>query len=458
MRAPSSSVVFSRSLHHPAGVRAGLHSNVASPAVERNRSEAVAEADRKCSARLGTSASPSKTGMVAQESVSRSLTLPPTGVSPRPAASHSAATVSRRVRSRAWAACARARRLGARPDDARAAAHHEPAPRERAVHGQHVVAVADLEVETSAGGSPGTLVGRSCSSSRRALPPADARRVIRRAGERPRLVAGVHAVSRKARFDGRQGSREVLPGAREGSTRHGRPPRPARRASAAAASTEASIADSMTLIASCRSSLFEDPKRLLDCLGRTVAQICVSLTEETTSGVIQRMSTLADWADTVQVRGDLVHGTWTLEILRAERGHRVRLPAGGRGRRWDTARAGAARSFSRRSSGASYYVDIEYRSDLVDVAWKSRAAASSLLPRHGGDARGPRGLYARMCDSRRRRGQDRGDSTLGSRRGPRAAAGGARGRVPRRPLVAIALVRSASSRGWWGTLPRAPFM
>ena len=46
-------------------------------------------------------------------------------------------------------------------------------------------------------------------------------------------------------------------------------------------------------------------------------RICVSLTEETTAGVIERMETLAGLADLFEVRADLVLDLDLLAILRA---------------------------------------------------------------------------------------------------------------------------------------------
>ena len=48
-----------------------------------------------------------------------------------------------------------------------------------------------------------------------------------------------------------------------------------------------------------------------------MAQICVSLREGTTRGVIDRMASLAGLADLFEVRGDLVSDLDLLEILRA---------------------------------------------------------------------------------------------------------------------------------------------
>ena len=50
-----------------------------------------------------------------------------------------------------------------------------------------------------------------------------------------------------------------------------------------------------------------------------MTQICVSLTDETTAGVVARLAAAAHSADLFEVRGDLVRDLDLLTILRAKR-------------------------------------------------------------------------------------------------------------------------------------------
>ncbi len=52
-------------------------------------------------------------------------------------------------------------------------------------------------------------------------------------------------------------------------------------------------------------------------LGEHMAGICISLTDETTAAVVDRMATLADEADLFEIRGDRVRDLDLLAVLRA---------------------------------------------------------------------------------------------------------------------------------------------
>ena len=97
-------------------------------------------------------------------------------------------------------------------------------------------------------------------------------------------------------------------------------------------------------------------------------RICVSLTEETTEGVIERMAALAGIADLFEVRADLVLDLDLLAILRARvKPLMLTCRAESEGGRWAdndprrrlTLLEGVKRGYD--------YVDIEHRSGLLDV-------------------------------------------------------------------------------------------
>jgi 3-dehydroquinate dehydratase / shikimate dehydrogenase len=131
-----------------------------------------------------------------------------------------------------------------------------------------------------------------------------------------------------------------------------------------------------------------------------VAQICVSLTEETTRGVIQSMSTLAGLADLFEVRGDLVRDLDLLEILRARTRPIVfACRPVGEGGHWDDGESRRRLVLLEAVKRGFDYVDVEYRSDLVDVAME-KSGSGLIVSYHDmeGTPADLEGLYARMCD------------------------------------------------------------
>jgi len=99
-----------------------------------------------------------------------------------------------------------------------------------------------------------------------------------------------------------------------------------------------------------------------------MTKICVSLTEETTAGVVERMEELAGIADLFEIRADLILDLDLLTILRAKTRPLMltcrAVSEGGRladddPRRRLTLLEGVKRGFD--------YVDVEYRSAFVDV-------------------------------------------------------------------------------------------
>jgi 3-dehydroquinate dehydratase / shikimate dehydrogenase len=97
-------------------------------------------------------------------------------------------------------------------------------------------------------------------------------------------------------------------------------------------------------------------------------RICVSLTEETTEAVIERMQALAGVADLFEVRGDLVLDLDLLSILRARvKPLMLTCRSESEGGRWaddDPRRRKALLEGVKRGYD---YVDIEHRSGLLDV-------------------------------------------------------------------------------------------
>ena len=191
-----------------------------------------------------------------------------------------------------------------------------------------------------------------------------------------------------------------------------------------------------------------------------MAQICVSLTEETTRGVIQSMSTLAGLADLFEVRGDLVRDLDLLEILRARTRPIVfACRPVGEGGRWDDGESRRRQVLLEAVKRGFDYVDVEYRSDLVDVAME-KSGSGLIVSYHDmeGTPADLEGLYARMCD--------RGADVVKIAVTPHSVADV--GRLLRlaarvavshgRPLVAIALGPLGVITRLVGGRYRAPFM
>jgi 3-dehydroquinate dehydratase/shikimate dehydrogenase len=130
-----------------------------------------------------------------------------------------------------------------------------------------------------------------------------------------------------------------------------------------------------------------------------VAQICVSLTDETTGGVVQRMRALAGVADMFEVRGDLVRDLDMLEILRARTQPIVfACRPVAEGGRWEEGESQRRMVLLEAVKRGFDYVDVEYKSDFMDVAME-KSGSGLVLSYHDleGTPADLDGLYARMC-------------------------------------------------------------
>jgi 3-dehydroquinate dehydratase/shikimate dehydrogenase len=131
-----------------------------------------------------------------------------------------------------------------------------------------------------------------------------------------------------------------------------------------------------------------------------MTQICVSLTEETTAGVIDRMQDLAGIADLFEVRGDLVLDLDLLTILRAKTRPLLFtcLPVS-EGGRWDDADPGRRLVLLEAVKRGYDYVDVAYRSEYLDVMIE-KAGRGLVVSYH--DLEGVPGdldaLYRAMCE------------------------------------------------------------
>jgi 3-dehydroquinate dehydratase/shikimate dehydrogenase len=130
-----------------------------------------------------------------------------------------------------------------------------------------------------------------------------------------------------------------------------------------------------------------------------MAQICVTLTEETTTGVVDRMAELAGIADLFEVRGDLVLDLDLLTVLRSKSKPLVfscRPPSqGGRFQDNDTQRRMILLEAVKRGYD---YVDVELSSDFMDVMIEK--SGSGLLVSHHDFESTPedlQGLYDAAC-------------------------------------------------------------
>jgi 3-dehydroquinate dehydratase/shikimate dehydrogenase len=131
-----------------------------------------------------------------------------------------------------------------------------------------------------------------------------------------------------------------------------------------------------------------------------MTRICVSLTEETTAGVIDRMADLAPVADLFEIRADRILDLDLLTILRARTRPLVltcRSVSEGGGwpdddpRRRTALLEGVKRGYD--------YVDIEYHSDFVDVMME-KSGNGLIVSYHdlNGTPADLDGLYRRMAD------------------------------------------------------------
>jgi len=130
-----------------------------------------------------------------------------------------------------------------------------------------------------------------------------------------------------------------------------------------------------------------------------VARICVSLTEPTTRGVVDRMASLVGLADMFEVRGDLVGDLDLLEILRARKRPIVfACRCAAEGGRWEDGETRRRMLLLEAVKRGFDYVDVEYRSDFMDVAME-KSGSGLILSYHDLEAT-PQdldALYTRMC-------------------------------------------------------------
>jgi 3-dehydroquinate dehydratase/shikimate dehydrogenase len=130
-----------------------------------------------------------------------------------------------------------------------------------------------------------------------------------------------------------------------------------------------------------------------------MTQICVSLTEHTTAGVIDRMADLAASADMFEVRGDMVSDLDLLTILRARtRPLLFACRAASEGGAWDDTETRRRMTLLEAVKRGFDYVDVEYRSDFMDVMIE-KSGQGLLLSYHdlAGMPEDLDGLYYRMC-------------------------------------------------------------
>ncbi len=129
-------------------------------------------------------------------------------------------------------------------------------------------------------------------------------------------------------------------------------------------------------------------------------RICVSLTDDTTAGVIARMEALAGVADIFEIRGDLVADLDLLAILRARtKPLMLTCRAESEGGRWPDDDPRRRRALLEGVKRGYDYVDIEHRSGLLDVM-REKAGRGLVVSYH--DLEGMPAdldtLYGEMCE------------------------------------------------------------
>ena len=128
-------------------------------------------------------------------------------------------------------------------------------------------------------------------------------------------------------------------------------------------------------------------------------QICVSLTEDTTAGVIERMEALAGLADLFEIRGDLVGDLDLLAILRARTKPLIlTCRAESEGGKWGDHDPARRRALLEGVKRGYDYVDIEHRSGLFDVM-REKAGKGLIVSYHDFEGMPPDldTLYDQMC-------------------------------------------------------------
>ena len=135
-----------------------------------------------------------------------------------------------------------------------------------------------------------------------------------------------------------------------------------------------------------------------------MTQLCVSLTESTTAGVIDRMADLAEVADLFEVRGDLVMDLDLLTILRARTKPIVfTCRSAVEGGRWNDTETRRRMTLLEAVKRGFDYVDVEYASDFMDVVVE-KSGHGLIVSHHDleGTPEDLEGLYDAMV----RRGAD----------------------------------------------------
>lgn len=130
-----------------------------------------------------------------------------------------------------------------------------------------------------------------------------------------------------------------------------------------------------------------------------MTQICVSLTEETTEAVIDRMVDLAPLADLFEIRGDMILDLDLLTILRSRtRPLLFTCRSSKEGGRWTDTEPRRRSMLLEAVKRGFDYVDVEYRSDFLDVVIE-KSGNGLVLSYHDleGTPDNLEDLYARMC-------------------------------------------------------------
>lgn len=131
-----------------------------------------------------------------------------------------------------------------------------------------------------------------------------------------------------------------------------------------------------------------------------MTQICVSLTEDTTVGTIDRMVDLAPVADLFEVRADRIQDLDLLMLLRAKtRPILLTCRPMSQGGSWRDDDPGRRLTLLKAVKRGFDYVDVEYTSGLLDVMVEK--SGRGLVISHHDLESTPHGLddlYARMCD------------------------------------------------------------
>ena len=131
-----------------------------------------------------------------------------------------------------------------------------------------------------------------------------------------------------------------------------------------------------------------------------MTQICVSLTDETTEGVLARMGELAPVADLFEIRGDLVLDLDLLTILRARTRPLVfTCRSAAEGGRWTDTETRRRMNLLEAVKRGFDYVDVEFRSEFLDVMIE-KSGNGLIVSYHdlNGVPKDLDGLYYRMCN------------------------------------------------------------